>query len=213
MAADATARFVLTQRRTGTADGGLAPVLLLHDRYADLDALDDLADRLTPDRLVVAVRAARAQILDQFVHGYYWYLEIEAGEPELSTLGDALAQLETLLLEVTSGTPKGRAVLVGEGQGGVVALLLASVWPEKVRTVVAMNAEAPSLPDVVGLGTARMDGLTVLLVSDGFSGLGSTSDAFLEERGASVERASGLRDRGERLARAAGWIGALVSRS
>jgi pimeloyl-ACP methyl ester carboxylesterase len=210
VAADASARFVLTQRRTGIADGALEPVVVLHDRYADLDALDDLADRLTAERLVVAVRAARAQILDQFVHGYYWYLEIEAGEPELSTLGDALAQLETLLLDVTEGAPGGRAVLVGEGQGGVVALLLASIWPEKVRAVVALDAAVPVLPDEVGLEATRMDGLPVLLIGEGSPGSRSSSDTFFEGRGASVQRVDGIRDRGARLARAAVWIGALA---
>lgn len=206
---DASARFVLTQRRTGTAEGDLDSVILLHDRYADLDALDDLAERLTPDRLVIAVRAARAQILDQFVHGYYWFLEIEAGQPELSTLGDALAQLETLLLDVTAEAPGGRAVLVGEGQGGVVALLLASVWPEKVRAIVALDAAIPDLPDEVGLEHARMDGLPVLLVTDGTRPQEQSTDALLTERGAVVERAQDVRDRTTRLARAADWIAAL----
>src|SRR6056297_2465526 len=202
MARDAPARFVLTQRRTGRPEDGREPVILLHDRYADLDALDGLAEHLASERLVISVRGARSQILDQFVHGYYWYLEIESGQPELSTLGDALAQLETLLLDVTAEAAAGRALLVGEGQGGVVALLLARVWPEKVRAVVAVDAELPALPDEVGLGAARMEGLPVLLVADAQRAVSET-DASLNEGGASVERAIGAGDRDERLARVA----------
>jgi pimeloyl-ACP methyl ester carboxylesterase len=206
---DASARFVLTRRRTGRTDGAGAPAILLHDRYADLDALDALAERWVADRSVIAVRGARSQILDQFVHGYYWYLEIEPGRPELSTLGDALAQVESLLLQVAREAPGGRAVLAGEGQGGVIALLLASTWPERVRAVATLDAGLPSLPAEVGLEAPGMNGLPVLLASSTSSPVDPDAARVLGARGATVHRVQDVQDRSGALAYVARWVAAL----
>lgn len=84
----------------------------------------------------------------------------------------------------------GRALIVGEAQGGVIALLLACVWAEKVRAVVAVDAEVPALQDEAGLGTSGMDGLPVLLVA-AFQRPVSATDAFLDELGLRSDVRSG----------------------
>ncbi len=182
-------RFVLTHRHSGNASG--APtVVLLHDRYGDLDGLDAVARPLEPDHPVIAVRAARTQIRDQFVHGYYWYIDHGACEPEASTLGDALAQIELGLFEHEPGTGGAGYVLVGKGQGATVALLVARAWPELVRCVVAWDGCIPAAwASGVDVTRQAMDGVKVLLVlsDDAAAERATQARAELEAAGAEVQ--------------------------
>lgn len=186
--AEAPGRFVLVHRHTGRASGR-PTVVLLHERYEDLTALDDLARELERDHAVLAIRGARTQIRDQFVHGYYWFIEYGPCQPEASTLGDALAQLELGLLEHEEQAGDAGFSLVGRGQGATVALLLAAGWPELVRAVVAIDGCLPRLPEGLTPAAGRLDALRVLLLSSNADTWERTVHAReeLEERGAQVE--------------------------
>lgn len=199
-------RFVLPARRRGNTSSGGEPVILLHGKYGNLTHLDKAAAILEDERPVIAVQGAREQVQNQFIHGYYWYLELTPGEPELSTLGDALAQLEALLIEVTAETPTGKAAILGEGQGATMGLLLATVWPEKISAVAAIGGHLPTLPADVGITKTTMSGVNALLLH-ATHGAESTA-AELSARGAHVhpplENLS--HDSGAAQERAAQWL-------
>jgi len=203
----APGKFVLVHRHTGRATGG-PTVVLLHERYEDLTALDDVAAQLETDHAVLAVRGARTQIRDQFVHGYYWFIEHEPCQPEASTLGDALAQLELGLLEHEADTDGAGFVLVGRGQGATVALLLAVGWPELVRAVVAIDGCDPTLVQAVGPGDGRLDALRVLLLVSSTEDLvdAARTRTRLEKRGARVEARMMTGEGSATAAEIAAWV-------
>lgn len=120
------------------------PWLVLHDRWGMLEDAEALATLLGPAALTIAVRAVRVQNRggSGFTHGYFWTIgPIE--RPELSTMGDALYQLELLLEENWARYGRRKLGLLGKGQGGMMALVLASLFPDKVEKVVAIDALLP----------------------------------------------------------------------
>ncbi|WP_066557197.1 alpha/beta hydrolase-fold protein [Croceicoccus bisphenolivorans] len=94
--------------------------------------------------------------------------------------GDALIQLEALTLDEVSAQPAGGCVLVGVGQGGSMALVLAAIWPELFSAVIAIGAMWPKVPgwQPPDLAMPR----TPVLLAGGWDGL---SDC-LTQRGAAV---------------------------
>ena len=204
---EAPGKFVLVHRHTGRASGR-PTVVLLHERFEDLTALDDLARELERDHAVLAIRGARTQIRDQFVHGYYWFIEHETCQPEASTLGDALSQLELGLLEHEAQAGAAGFTLVGRGQGATMALLLAAGWPELVRAVVAIDGCLPELPAGLAPAAGRQDALRVLLLASNGDAWERTLQAReeLEGSGAQVEsrRVEGEDDDALRVV--AGWL-------
>jgi len=138
-----SARSVLLTRRRGP-ENAMPPWLVLHDRWGMLEDAEALATLLGPAALTIAVRAVRVQNRggSGFTHGYFWTIgPIE--RPELSTMGDALYQLELLLEENWARYGRRRLGLLGKGQGGMMALVLASLFPDKVEKVVAIDALLP----------------------------------------------------------------------
>lgn len=91
----------------------------------------------------IAVRAPRLQTSDGYgeERGFFWFFG-PLTQPELSTLGDGLYQLELLLLEV-SNQHGGKVKILGKGEGGVMALLIALARPDLVRAVGALDAGLP----------------------------------------------------------------------
>jgi len=137
-----SARSVLLTRRRGPENA--MPWLVLHDRWGMLEDAEALAALLGPAALAIAVRAVRVQNRggSGFTHGYFWTIgPIE--RPELSTMGDALYQLELLLEENWARYGRRKLGLLGKGQGGMMALVLASFFPDKVEKVVAIDALLP----------------------------------------------------------------------
>jgi pimeloyl-ACP methyl ester carboxylesterase len=165
---------------TGRLDA--PPVLLLHDRYLDHDANDALGAQFAPTQRVVSVRSARTQMEMGVTKGYYWHLG-PLDQPELSTMGDALSHLERLLLELNRQTGK-RIALVGTGEGGSVALLIALVWRELVGGVVSIDGPLATNIADMPLTLASASGLPVLLVERRADLAASHTE--LTARGASV---------------------------
>lgn len=144
-----------------TGDRNGPPVVLLHDRYLDHDSNDVLGRLLEPSRCVISVRSARTQMESGLTKGYYWYLG-PLDQPELSTLGDALSHLERLLATLSDNGQR-RLALVGTGEGGSVALLIALLWRELVSGVVSIDGPlARNIADMP-LDFPPADGLPVLL--------------------------------------------------
>ncbi len=137
-----SSQSVLMTRRSGPETG--MPWLVLHDRWGMLEDAEALAEMLGPEALTIAVRAARVQNQggSGFTHGYFWTVG-PVERPELSTLGDALYQLELLLDENWTRYGQRKLGLLGKGQGGVMALLLAAFFPDRVERVIAVDAVLP----------------------------------------------------------------------
>lgn len=136
-------------------------VLVLHDRYENLDAIA-VADSL-PGGRVVRVRSARTQMSGTEVLGHFWFLG-PYEKPELTTFGDGLHHLETLLTGLSYGAGKARSFLVGKGEGGVMALTLATVWPELLAGVVSIDGPLPETIDSFPIQPRPPLTLPVLLI-------------------------------------------------
>ena len=150
-------RSVLLTRRRGPENN--MPWLVLHDRWGMLEDAENLARLLGPDALTIAVRAVRVQNQggSGFTQGYFWTIG-PLDRPELSTMGDALYQLELLLEENWARYGQRKLGLLGKGQGGMMALVLAAFFPDKVEKVIAIDAllplhlgDMPFSPSLVGV--------------------------------------------------------------
>lgn len=148
-----------------TKTGGSAnrpPLVLLHDRNGDYVDLQPYADALGDHYHTCLVRAARTQVADIEVLGYFWYIESAPGHPEISTFGDALFQVEALALELEKTTGR-KLTFVGKGQGGVLALTMALIWPEIVGAVAAVDAGLPDNIAEFPIDTKNVGEVSVLL--------------------------------------------------
>ncbi|GAJ96994.1 hypothetical protein G6L29_31130 [Agrobacterium rhizogenes] len=144
------------------------PWLILHDRHGSLAAARMLGEtQLAPDTRRIAVRSARTQTRGSLAppKGNFWFIG-PLHQPELSTLGDALYQLDRLLNDMRDIDGHSRLNLLGQGEGGTVALLLALLRPDMIGHVVAMNASFPRNFSRMPMQIGDVNGLTVLLSED-----------------------------------------------
>lgn len=167
-----------------TGDAAAFPVLLLHDRYEDHNAVDGIAAKLRDDRLVVSIRSARTQMSGTDIHGYYWFLG-PFDHPELSTLGDGLQHLEALLLSVAEGRPDGSISIVGKGEGGTMALLMALLWPNLLTGAASIGGPLPQNLGALPVELNALDSLPVLL---GNLSLSDKTGGELRRRGAILKQ-------------------------
>ncbi len=189
--AEHSARVLLT--KTGGSASG-PPLVLLHDRDGDYADLQPYADALGERFRTCLARAARTQMVDIEVLGYFWYIESAPGHPEISTFGDALFQVEALALELEKTTGQ-KLTFIGKGQGGVLALMMALIWPEIVGAVVAVDAGLPGNIAEVPVDLKDIGDVAVLLARadqplDDWQPQASSAAADLRARGARVELVS-----------------------
>jgi phospholipase/carboxylesterase len=110
---------------------------------------------------------------------YSWYSNVRVPAIEPVGFGDALIQLETLLLdEAQADGGASPLVLVGAGQGGTMALALAAIWPDLVDGVIVIAA---GWPQVAGWDPPPSDMSRVAVLLVGASG---DAAARLRSRGA-----------------------------
>lgn len=173
--------FLLTQRR-GPADA--MPWLVLHDRWGMLEDGLKLGEVLGPDALTIAIRAPRVQNRGGTgeTKGYFWTVG-PVTAPEMSTLGDGLYQLEIVLQENLAFYGKDRLGILGKGQGGVISLLLAAFFPDKVKRVIVIDATLPTNLALMPFDPS-LAGVEVVLVGD----QSEEEAARIEALGASVSR-------------------------
>ncbi|MDO8209515.1 hypothetical protein [Conexibacter sp. CPCC 206217] len=126
--------------------------------------LDALACEQAPGNRRITPEPLRFLYLGRAHVGRRWYVTGLDGEVEPATFGDALYALEQLVIGAHEqwGAPP---LLVGEGQGGALALALGQLLPERLAGVVARGA---ALPDVPGWRlperSAAADALSVRLL-------------------------------------------------
>jgi predicted esterase len=166
--------------------------VLLHGRGGDVDQLLPLAARLRPDFRSIAVEGPRTVVaytveVPDLFDGYEWY-PAENGEPqELARFGHALASLEQLLVDVLREYEGLPLFLLGQDQGGSMALALASVMPEFLSGMVSIGGALPTIPSW-SLDRRDLAGLPILLIGGG--GALRESAAALREQGAEASLVS-----------------------
>ena len=180
-----------------------APVLVLHDRYKDQEELAGLPPIPGAHR---PLRSARTQMTGTDILGFFWFIG-PPERPELTTFGDGLHHLETLLLDASAEAGGKRGLVIGKGEGGVMALVLATVWPELLAGVVSIDGPLPVNLGHFPLEARPPTGLPVLLIERGRM-LGDTA-AALSTLGASVEVRRIAED--DPLPAAADWLTARLT--
>jgi pimeloyl-ACP methyl ester carboxylesterase len=168
--------------RTGPETG--TPALILHDRYGHLEDAEALGALFGDDTIKIAVRSPRAQSAggSGITMGYFWYIGPK-NQPELSTLGDGLYQLEVLIEETLQRYGQRKIVLAGQGEGAMIAILAGLVFPDKIKAVIASDAVFPTNIDDMPLECPPANGLPILVSGEDAQG---AADA-LNARGASCE--------------------------
>ncbi|BAI96687.1 hypothetical protein Sj15T_11440 [Sphingobium sp. TA15] len=174
-------RFVLECSSAGHADAADGLMIALHGREADQNQVLPFASALG-DYHVVAPRSARWAGLNAF-GCFNWFSSMEPPVVEPIGFGDGLCQLELLMLERTDASER-PCTLLGYDQGAVMSLMLAALWPERVKGIIAINGFWPrvhgwSLPD-------REMALPVLMINDRPAEDAATE---LRRRGARVTQA------------------------
>lgn len=173
--------FLLTQRQ-GPPDA--MPWLVLHDRWGMLEDAVSLAGVLGPEALTIAIRAPRVQNQGGTgqTKGYLWTVG-PVTAPELSTLGDCLYQLELVLEENLALYGRDKLGVLGKGQGGVVALLLAAIFPDKISRAIIMDAALPTNLSAMPIEPS-LAGVEVALVGE----QSAEEVARIEALGANISR-------------------------
>jgi pimeloyl-ACP methyl ester carboxylesterase len=116
--------------------------------------------------------------------GYYWFLG-PYERPELTTFGDSLYHLETLLIDLVSARGNDACFLVGRGEGGVMALTIATIWPELLSGVISIDGPLPENIESLPIDLAYASKLRTLV----FEGERSmrTTERLMSNLGADVE--------------------------
>ena len=122
-----------------------APAVVLRGVESDGERLTALAGALAPARTLVVPQPLRHLYLSRAHVGQRWFVTSIDGDVEPATFGDALYAVEQLTTGARErwGAPP---LLVGHGQGGVLALALAAIAPELLAGVVALDATLPVVP-------------------------------------------------------------------
>jgi predicted esterase len=164
------ARSMLAYQEVPAALTSAATLVGLHGQGGDLDQLLPLASALERFQLVLP-QAARpmspsTQGQPQTADGFTWYFIQNVGCPEPATFGEGLWLVEQFIYDVRERQPDARPLLLlGFGQGAVVALTLATVLPDALAGVIAIGGY---LPEIQGW-SPPLDDLTklpILLVHD-----------------------------------------------
>lgn len=146
MRVSAPPRTSVLERITEGGDLRQAGALIgLHDAQSRPSDLLPLLRWIGAGRRIVAPRSAR---WSAYGRGglYSWYSSISSPLVEPIGFGDSLIQLEALILEEAAQELTAANILIGIGQGGTMALILAALWPEFCRAVIAVDAIWPIVP-------------------------------------------------------------------
>ena len=197
-------------RRQELDPAGKLVAIGLHDKFGTMSDPLPIAAGLPGVRTVYSLQAARpvgAGIAFGGSPGFMWYLAEQPEHPEPSTFGDSLIQLEDFLIRVSGRY--GPPLLFGLGQGGVMALTLAQVWPERLTGVAVLDAGLAQLS--WSPPPRPLAGLPILLAASQQTSQIEASRDALVELGAQVELAQ-MRARDEFGSTLAEWTGKLNSR-
>ena len=158
------------REQNSTFVAGQPTILALHDRGVTCAQLLPLTAMFGSHLRTVAVEAPLplSPYSGRNHGGREWFLQSEAGDIEPTTFGDGLFQVEQFTLGVSAKhdrSERAPLLLLGIGQGGMLALTMACLWPEMVDGAVAIKA---CLPEIQGWSVPEgpMNGLPIMLVCD-----------------------------------------------
>lgn len=140
-------------------------LLVLHDRQDRMSDALEFAVPLRDRAAIVALEAPKGVWYGKQIVGYTWFIG-DSERPAPYSFGVGLSELELFLLDTLDRRAPGNDALpylLGLGQGGVMALSSATVQPDRLSGVIAIDAIFPSVPGWTP-PLAPLDGLPVLLI-------------------------------------------------
>jgi pimeloyl-ACP methyl ester carboxylesterase len=148
------------------AGRGGPTLMTLHRHNEFAEGLRELALAVNPTGRVLGLQSTKGVYIGRTIVGYTWYLG-PLLKPSPVHYGDSLAELERFFwddLDRQPVKPPELPFLIGDEQGGTIALSMAAATPDLLSGVVAVN---PILPIVPGWKPplAPLDGLPILLVN------------------------------------------------
>lgn len=150
---------------------GTCVIIALHGYEGGSAQWLPVTDALTAAGRVLIPEGPRpAVVYGRHTKGRSWYAMQGLVQPEPTSFGDSLVEMEQFLLDTVQEL-RGRGetlppiLLLGLDQGALLALSLACVWPETVSGVAAICGYLPEIPGWVH-DDRSLNGLPVLLVHD-----------------------------------------------
>lgn len=145
---------------------GGPPVITLHNQNQFGKDVAEIGTAASPNGRVIALESYKGVFVGKEITGYTWFLgPIERPSPIF--FGDSLSEIERFLWDEVdrSGeeSPK-LPVLLGIGQGAIMAIATALAVPELVSGVIAIDAFLPKVPGW-NPPLAPMNKLPILLVN------------------------------------------------
>jgi phospholipase/carboxylesterase len=171
-------------------------VIPLHGHAGHPEDLVPLAHALAPHAELRVPRAPRPAYFGRDTVAHYWYVGEREGTPDPPSFGDCLFQVEQFTLDVveSAGEEPATPILIGVGQGAVLALAAAKVIPDLLGGVVALAGYLPRIPGIE-LPAEDLAGLPILMINgadDQPHGLVHDSAASLRADGATLELHDGV---------------------
>jgi phospholipase/carboxylesterase len=166
-------------------------VIPLHGHGGHPTDLIPLAQAVGPWVELWVPRAPRPAYFGRDTVAHYWYVGERDGFPDPPSFGDCLFQVEQFTLDVVDQTHAlGRPpILMGVGQGAVLALAAAKVIPDYLGGVVAVAGYVPRFPGLE-LPFSDLGQLPILMINgphDQARRMVQGSAALLKEQGARIE--------------------------
>jgi predicted esterase len=183
--------------RHRAGDDATQPLILaLHGEAADHRQLLPLIAQASPRRGVMAPKSGRWSSWTADRQRYSWFQSLSLPAVEPIGFGDSLWQLEGFILDVVQGhlcsaASTAKSVdIVSFGQGAVLGLALAAVWPELFGRVIAIEGYWPQVKGWRPPLRAMQDVAVTLILDPAGDVDHVLADATAREmtaRGASVE--------------------------
>lgn len=141
-------------------------IITLHDHSQFGKDVAETGTAVSPDGRVIALESYKGVFVGKEIVGYTWFLGPSTA-PSPIFFGDSLSEIERFLWDEVdrsgSATPE-LPVLLGIGQGGIMAIAAALAMPDLISGVIAIDA---FLPEVGGWDPplAPLNKLPILLVN------------------------------------------------
>ena len=166
-------------------------VVPLHGYGGHATDLIPVAQALSARAELRIPRAPRPAYFGRDTVAHYWYIGERNGLPDPPSFGDCLFQVEQFVLDTieSRGEIGHGPILLGVGQGAVLALATAKVMPDYLGGVIAIAGYLPRFPGLK-LPIDELDQLPILMINgpqDRARRLVQDSAARLAHDGAQIE--------------------------
>lgn len=141
-------------------------VITLHDQNQFGKDVADFGTAASPNGRVIALESYKGVFVGKEISGYTWFLG-PTERPSPIFFGDSLSEIERFLwdeIDRSGEESPALPILLGVGQGGIMAIATALAVPELISGVIAIDAFMPKVPGW-NPPLAPMDKLPILLVN------------------------------------------------